>query len=128
MPGCVFHVSGKDFRPNAFLADSPLHPYRVDDSGFSADVSGADGDLKAEILDAIHFLTIHETELLRLRDFSGITDMRLDFGYYYRDVAAQFDYIPPDLIARAGRIGIGIELSLYPQPQPDEKCPTIRSS
>ncbi len=52
--------------------------------------------------------------MLRLGCYPGVTDMRLDFGYYRRDVAAQFDYLPPDLLARAGKLGIGIELSLYP--------------
>jgi len=126
MPGCVLHVSGEDFQVDAFLADSELQPYRVYhrgevrgrseqhfDSGLSLDVSFADGDLKAEVADAIRFLSEHEAELQWLRNFPGVTDMRLDFGYYSRDVAAQFDYLPPELLARAGRLGIGIELSLY---------------
>ena len=130
MPGCVLHASGDDFRVDAFLADSGLQPYRMHhrgdmargarrftDSGLSLDVSSADGDLDAEIADAIRFLSTHEAELWRLHDFPGVTDMRLDFGYYRREVAAQFDYLPPDLLARAGRLGIGIELSLYPAPQ-----------
>jgi hypothetical protein len=32
---------------------------------------------------------------------------------YAREVAAQFDYLPPELLARAGSLGISIELSLY---------------
>src|SRR6185295_4997963 len=87
------------------------------DSGLSLDVSSADGDFDAEIAVAIAFLSIHEAELRRLRDFPGVTDVRLDFGYYRRDVAAQCDYLPPELLARAGKLGIGIELSLYAAPQ-----------
>jgi hypothetical protein len=30
------------------------------------------------------------------------------------NVMAQFDYLPPSLIAEAGPLKIGIELSLYP--------------
>jgi hypothetical protein len=128
MPGCVFHVSGEDFDVDAFLADSGLRPYRVHHrgepsrsgnyphSGFSLDVSDVDGDLKAEIADATNFLSAHEDELLRLRGFAGVSDMRLDFGYYRREVVGQFDYLPPSLIALAGRCGIGIELSLYATP------------
>jgi hypothetical protein len=109
MPGCVLHVSGDEFRVDAFLADSNLRPYQVYhrgdisrrsrryiDSGLSLDVSSADGNLDAEITDAISFLSTHEAELQRLHDFPGVTDMRLDFGYYRRDVAAQFDYLPPN--------------------------------
>jgi hypothetical protein len=138
MPGCVLNVSGDDFRVDAFLADSNLRPYRVHhrgaisrrskrftDSGLSLDVSSADGNLDAEVTDAISFLSTYEAELQRLRDFPGVTDMRLDFGYYCRDVAAQFDYLPPDLLARAGKLGIGIELSLYAAPQPQS---TVASS
>ena len=66
MPGCVLHVSGEDFQVAAFLAESSLRPYRIHhsgesarrsrrhrDSGLSLDVSNAEGDLKAEIADAI---------------------------------------------------------------------------
>ncbi len=132
MPGCVFHVSGVNFNADSFLAESDLRPYRVhrrgeigrrskqhSDSGFSLDVSDADGDLAAEIADAINFLSKHEAELTRLRSQAGVSDMRLDFGYYRRDVFLQCDYLPPELLARAGGLSIGIELSLYPIPKPE---------
>ncbi|MBV9657320.1 MAG: hypothetical protein JO295_04335 [Verrucomicrobia bacterium] len=132
MPGCVLHVSGYDFDVDAFLASSNLRPYyihhrgeigrrsqRFTDSGFSLDVSAADGDFRAEATDAMAYLATHEAELQRLHDFPGVTDMRLDFGYYFRNVAVQVDYFPPDLLARAGRLGIGIELSLYVVSQPE---------
>jgi hypothetical protein len=126
MPGCVLHVTGDDFAVDAFLAESSLRPYRVHhrgetrcragafpDSGLSLAISDADGQLSEEVADATRFLTEHEPELRRLQSFPGVTDLRLDFGYYAREVAAQFDYLPPELLARAGSLGIGIELSLY---------------
>ena len=126
MPGCVLHVTGEDFAVDAFLAESSLRPYRVHhrgetrrragvfpDSGLSLDISDVDGQLSEEVADAIRFLTEHEPELRRLQSFPGATDLRLDFGSYFREVAAQFDYLPPELLARAGSLGIGIELSLY---------------
>lgn len=132
MPGCVLHISGDDFRVDDFLSGSELQPYRVHhrgevgrrsrvhtDSGFSLGVSDADGDLCKEIEDAIKFLNTNEPELRRLRDFPGVTDLRLDFGLYFRNVAAQFDYLPPDLLASAGNLGIGIELSLYAASEPE---------
>ena len=53
-----------------FLTRSRLYT----DSGLSLDVSSADGDLTAEISDAITFLTTHEAELRRLHEFPGVTD------------------------------------------------------
>lgn len=127
MPGCILHVSGEDFQVDAFLANSNLRPYRVHhrgeighrsrpfiDSGLSLDVSSADGSsIKMQIVDAIAFLCTHEAELERLRSFPGVTSLLLDFGYYRRDVAAQIEYLPPQLLLRAGTLGIGIKLSLY---------------
>ncbi len=44
--------------------------------------------------------------------------MRLDFPVDLRidrkRVMAQFDYFPPELVTRAGALGFGIELSIYP--------------
>lgn len=133
MPGCVLHARGDDFQVDAFLANSDLAPYSVHrrggmsrrarcytDSGLSLDISSADGDLDAEVADAISFLSAHEAELQRLKEFPGVTDIRMDFGFYRRDVAAQFEYLSPDLLLRAGKLGIGIELSLYPPPQSEQ--------
>jgi hypothetical protein len=132
MPGCVLHVSGERFDVDQFVASSSLKPYRVhhlgeptvrrrsgelhDDSGFSVDVSEAEGDLSAEIPDAIAFLQRHEAELARLATIPEITDCRLDFGYYRRDVFMQSEYLPAELLRLAGAHGIAIELSLYPEP------------
>ncbi len=82
-------------------------------SGMRLNISDADGELAEEISDAFRFLAAHKCELERLRNFSGVSDVRLDFGYYRRAVVAQFDYFPPELLALAGNLGIGIELSLY---------------
>ena len=132
MPGCVLHVSGEHFDVDAFLSQSSLRPYRVhhlgelrrraeafSDSGLSLDISEADGHLSAEVSDAVRFLAEHEAELRRLQSFPGVTDLRLDSGYYRREVFVQCDYLPPELLRLAGSLGIGIELSLYPTPAPD---------
>jgi|SRR6267142_1665995 len=127
MPGCVFHVRGEDFAVDEFLTTSSLKPYQVwhkgdvlnrkgeecDGSGFSMDVSDVDAELSGQTADAIAFLRRHETELARLAQFARATDRRLDFGYDRRTVAVQCDYLPPELLALAGGLGIGIELSLY---------------
>jgi hypothetical protein len=137
MPGCFLHVSGKRFEVDQFLASSTLKPYRVhhlgeptirrrsgelyDDAGFSVDVSEVDGDLSVEVQDAIAFLQRHDAELARLATIPEVSDRRLDFGYYRRDVFMQSEYLPPELLLLAGAHGIAIELSLYPQP--DETPP-----
>lgn len=133
MPGCILHVTGEAFDVDAFLAGSSLNPYWVhhrgepsrrsrtfENSGFRADVSSVSGDLKAQAADALTFLTTHEAELQRVRRFLGVTDAWLDFGYYFREGPAQFDFLPPDLLARAGNLGIGIKLSLYVRSESDE--------
>ncbi len=126
MLGCVLHVAGETFDVHAFLAQSSLRPCQIQRHGgvrrrngdyplnvLSLNVSNADGKLSVEIVDALYFLAQHESELRRLQNFPGVTDLRLDFGYYPRDVVAQFEYFPPELLARVGSLGIGIELSLY---------------
>jgi len=134
MPGCVLHVNGHDFLVDEFLAGSSLRPYSVSHkgevglrgvysaSGFKVDVSNVSGDLAGQVVDAIAFLRSHQGELARLAAYPGVDDRRLDFGYDRRDVAVQCDYLPAELLALAGSLGIGIELSLYP-PSCDESSP-----
>lgn len=131
MPGCVLHASGEQFAVDTFLAESSLAPYRVyhrgepirsvtrpgrhhEESGLSLLASSADGDLEAEGADVLQYLRTHASELARLAQFPGVTDIRLDFAYYRRKTFLQCDYLPPELIFLAGALRIGIELSLYP--------------
>ena len=53
-------------------------------------------------------------ELARLRQEPGVEGMTLDFGIEWRDVAAQFDHLPPTLVRLAGALGLGLEISHYP--------------
>ncbi|HEY3857560.1 MAG TPA: hypothetical protein VGO67_24525 [Verrucomicrobiae bacterium] len=84
-----------------------------EDSGFSLDVSNIDGELSGQIKDAIVFLRKHQSEISRLVGFPGVDDRRLDFGYDNRNAFVQCDYLPPELLALTGSLGVGIELSLY---------------
>lgn len=127
MPSCILHVSGEDFAVDEFLSDTKLKPYHVhhrgeptgrkevnyEDSGFSIEVSEADGDLNVEVEDAILFLRRHEADLSRLATMHEVSVRRLDFGINRRDVFGQFEYLPPELLLLSGRLGIGIELSIY---------------
>ena len=128
MPGCNFHCSGESFDVDAFLARSPFEPYRVAHrgeskgrknkrwtySGFSIEVSKAYGDLAKQCEDVTAFLQGYHSEMTRLSTFPGVTGLLLHFGYERREVAVQTDYLPPELMVLVGSLGIGIELSLYP--------------
>jgi hypothetical protein len=45
--------------------------------------------------------------------------MKLDFPVDLRidrvNIMTQFDYFPPELVSRAGALGLGIEISVYPK-------------
>ena len=66
--------------------------------------------------DAIKFLRKHQSEISRLAEFPGADDRRLDFGYNNRNAFVQCDYLSPELLALAGNLRVGIELSLCPAP------------
>jgi hypothetical protein len=131
---CVLRVSGERFDPDAFLALSTFVPTKVfhrgdssalrsrgpsKASGFVVPVSDRSwADLQGQIDDGVAFLRTNKAELLRLASDTTVEDVRLDFPMSLRldgeNVMAQFDYLPPALIAEAGPLKIGIELSLYP--------------
>ena len=128
---CVLRVSGKQFASRAYaqrtslpvivayvrgeprLPSKPAGRKSVT-SGVNIEVSRADtSNVKKQVRDAIAFLTQHHRVLSRLRRVAGVEEMTLDFAIADRDVPGQFDYFPPELIAAAGRLGIGIEVSRY---------------
>jgi hypothetical protein len=128
---CYFRATGDSFDVDAFLASSSLVPDNVFHrgepcqvnrernrpfTGFAVQLTENFGRLCAQTAEVTMFLREHELELSRLSRYPGVTDIRLDFGYE-RDpeAAVQCDYLPPDLVALAGSLGIGIELSLYPR-------------
>jgi hypothetical protein len=129
---CVLHVTSKhdDFGP--FLAQTSLPVYQshrlgeipksgnrrpYEAYGFSCTVSERDfNDVGGQIEDALAFLTLHHSELDRLSKQYRVDDLRLDFPYWCRldnTCFMQSDYLPAALLLAAGRLGIGIELSLY---------------
>jgi hypothetical protein len=128
---CILRAGGRTFDPDAFLADSALPDpvvHRRDDpawpgeqeqpprarSGFNVTVSDASMDaLDVQIEEAIAFLDRHEDELRRLGRYEGVEDMTIDFGIAWRDVAAQTDWFPPELLWRAGALDIGLCVSHY---------------
>ena len=127
MPGCVLRASGDDFQPHDFLKDSGFVPCNVfrkgerkaearvwDSSGFTVVASeAAGGDFAGQIRDAVEFLRRHQEELARLMKCGGLEDARLDFGVSRQNGFLQSSYLPPELLALAGALGIGIEISTY---------------
>jgi hypothetical protein len=136
---CILHVSGAALDPDA---GSGLKPYRVDRagearrrsrpdgprwerSGFSVTVSNAPwSDLKRQVSEACSFLDLHGDELRTPRVGGAVVDMRLDFPVHLRlgeTVFAQFEFLPPDLVAKAGALGLGLEISIYTASQDSDQ-------
>lgn len=147
MPGCVLRVSGKNLDIDALLASISLVPCHVERkgqprferskriatySGFNVSTSDAPGtDVPSQVRDTVAFLQTNREDLQQVMHFPGVEDARLDFGIACRlgdEVAAQFDYYPPDLLRLAGELGLGIEISLYPiMPEDQEQVLSSRA-
>ena len=134
---CVLRVAGKTFDAERYLAASGLTAVnlfhagepraktqpegtRRNMSGFTVDVSRAPWTgLQGQVADAIAFLTEHEQALTMLHAADGVDTVCLDFPINlridYEHVAAQFDYFPAELVQKAGALGLGLELSIYPR-------------
>lgn len=122
---------GQAFDVEGFLADSPFRPdgvYRKGDplapmgakgrvrsaSGFDLRVGAASfDDLPGQIREAVAFLDEYEDELRRLSAFPGVEGVGLDFGLRRRDVVAQTDVLPSELLWRAGALDIDITVTHY---------------
>jgi len=133
---CILRVTGKQLEVDRHLAVSGLIPdivfrageprsmaqpagKRYEVSGFTVEVSrGSWSSLDDQANDAIGFLKQHESALSSLRAAPDVEDMRLDFRVNLRidrkTVMAQFDYFRPELVSRAGGLGLGLEISIYP--------------
>jgi hypothetical protein len=92
--------------------NKPLEHYQV-----SFDVSDKDWDqLKLQIVDAINFLESNFNALSKLKESHNVFDAYLDFPYSSRlcdGIVNQNDHLPKELISVAGRLNLGIEMSLY---------------
>ena len=135
---CVLRARGTNFAVDEFLLRSTLKPIVVvrrgqsqypnsppgrpvpSASGFHAVASEADfSQLQGQIGDAVYFLEQNQAELARLVAFPGVEKVSLDFGIEERDVAAQSDCFPPNLLRIAGNLGIWLEFTLYPYQKPE---------
>lgn len=128
---CVLRAVGTAFDVDSFLGNSQLSGAAVfrrgepklpgspqgskrSASGFNVGVSKAGfDDLGAQIQDATRFLREHEDELRRLGSFPGVEEVCLDFGIRRRDVPAQRDVFPADLLWQAGALDIDLVVTHY---------------
>ncbi len=133
---CVLRAYGQDFDVAQYMESSPLETYEVyrrgerrfpkstrntdchEHSGLKITVSEKEwGDLAGQIGDAESFLKLNSTELQQLVIFPNVERVLLDFPLDLRidgkTVVGQSDFLPPSLLKLAGKLGIGIQLSLY---------------
>src|SRR2546430_12076051 len=101
---CILRVSGKQLEE--FISRMTMQPFRVaaDTLHFEVSTSGFD-DFLAQINDAVAFLRSHAADLKLLlagQYASGV----LDFAIEWRNVAAQFDTFPSELVREAGKLGL----------------------
>ena len=83
----------------------------------SFDVSDRDwDDLPGQVEDAVRFLNQWESELQTFISEFKPDEVLLDFPLYSRiseEIVNQNDYLPSELIKVAGRLGVGIGMSIY---------------
>ena len=126
---CILRVSGTHFQPDEFLKASPLVPVKVwrngemrvhskcrarhKDSGINLSVAQGDR-LANQIEGVVQFLRSNKHELSRLRAFSGVEFLVLDFVVAWRDdLVAQTDHLPLALLNLCSEIGLNIDVSHY---------------
>jgi hypothetical protein len=83
----------------------------------SFDVSNKEWDqFPEQIIDTIAFLKLYFSKLEELISNYNISDAYLDFPLYSRltdEIVNQNDLLPRELISIAGKLNLGIEMSIY---------------
>jgi hypothetical protein len=132
---CVLRAIGTAFDVDAYLKDSrfaaaavfrrgePRVPGQPDGpqraaSGINVVVSDANvNDLAAQVSDALRFLREYEDDLRHLASCPGMEEMCLDFSVQRRDVIAQSDLFPAELLWHAGALDIDLVVTHYAMAQ-----------
>ena len=113
MAGCMLRARGTKFQAADFISSHPMDGARARGGKLVVMVSKKDGaDLPGQVADAIFFMRSNAKALQAL---SGEFESSawLDFGVWRKDGFAQSVSLPSSLIATAGALGIGIDVSLY---------------
>lgn len=137
---CVLRAGGTDFDVDRYLArvhlpgvcrvfrkdtrDWPSQRRLHEGSGLNLVVSDAEfTEVDRQIEEALHYLKVHTNALRLLTGFPGVLDVVLDFGIEDRDVGAQADYFPPELLRALSDLYIGLVVSRYPRSDEDAEMP-----
>ena len=101
--------SWKKGDPNPHLTGEPR-----DTSGIQVVVSDAGSeDQPVQVFDAIDFLTRESTPIEMIMKIAGVKSGDLDFGVAQRNKPMYCVDFPARLVELAGKLGIGIQVSLY---------------
>jgi hypothetical protein len=130
MAGCILFVAGAVFDVDVFLKpskwNSSASPFykgqkselkrlpQLSQSGFKINISNPDDNIELQMNKATVFLEEQDSELRRLKGFSGVEEIELRFGgWWYEDTAAFVLSLPPKLISLAGRHGLEVSVCVY---------------
>ena len=70
-------------------------------------------DFLDQINEAIEFLKSNMQELEKLREYSGLQEIVLDFSVRNERISRQHYRFPPEILSLASRLGAVIEISQY---------------
>ncbi len=130
---CVLHIKTNTDDIDQILSSTGLPVYQVYKKGefhklrknfvfetnlISCSVSKKEwDDFAGQTSDMIDFLQKYQAELQSIKDNFVQIDWHFDLPYSCRindETFNQNDYLPAELLLLSGRLGIGINLSLYP--------------
>ncbi|MCU0772425.1 MAG: hypothetical protein MUE94_11760 [Verrucomicrobia bacterium] len=128
MGACVFVASGLRFEVDGYLRTTSFKPVSVfrkgeipskesiarPDSGFVVLVS--EGTVAEQVGSAMTFLSRHEPDFQTMRQH-GVDNLLFDFGVERTGKIQESHYLPPELIARMGLLGLGLIFSTVQLPQ-----------
>jgi len=128
MGACVFVASGLRFDVDGYLRTSPFKPVSVfrkgeipskesiarPDSGFVVLV--CEGPVIDQAQSALGFLSRHERDFQTMRQH-GVDNLLFDFGVERIGKIQESHYLPPELIARMGQLGLGMIFSTVQLPR-----------
>ena len=89
---------------------------RDDDTAtFNLTISASDGDhVPGQIKESSLFLAQNVDAISRMRDLSGVENLRVDFSWDFPSASiGQYNRFPSSLLGLCGTLGIDIEVSVY---------------
>jgi hypothetical protein len=135
---CVLHIDLDTDNLDLILESTNLPIYQVYRKGeshkyrkgkvfetnlISCSISDKDwNDFEGQVQDMISFLEKYHTDLQSIKDNFNIANWQFDLPYANRlsnEIFNQNDFLPPELLFQSGRLGIGINLSLYHKSEQD---------